>query len=382
MYRVLHQPIKALMKGFNKYILTLLVILASFCEIVIGQNLITNSSAGTNINASPWTIVTKGSNCYTGNNWRIRGNQNGFPATNSGTYMFYSGCNYVDGELYQDVDVSAYATEIDASNQSFDFSIYMQVYDQATRDGAQTIVEYRNSSGTVLSSYDTGETNDINGWVNYTDSRLAPANTRTIRIRLLSISNSGSSVDGYFDDVYLGALVTLPVDLISFKVEEFDTRSVELNWITGSEINNDYFTIERSNDGENWEWISTVDGQGNSADVTKYSFTDEPNGKRVFYRLKQTDFDGKFKYSEIVMLNLSTYFSTFKVYPTASASIVNIESENDLSNLKIFNSNGQEVSKLVVMKNTRGGVAVDLSSLQKGYYFIQSNSETQKVVKI
>jgi hypothetical protein len=87
--------------------------------------------------------------------------------------------------------------------------------------------------------------------------------------------------------------ISLPIQLVSFtatKVGEY----VQLKWITASEINNDYFTIERSTDGENFQEIQFEKGAGNSNQVLTYMRYDEsPKKGYNYYRLKQTDFDGR-----------------------------------------------------------------------------------------
>ncbi|MDG2450438.1 MAG: LamG domain-containing protein, partial [Saprospiraceae bacterium] len=95
-------------------------------------------------------------------------------------------------------------------------------------------------------------------------------------------------------EMFLGNSVTpLPIDLVSFTANVNDDR-VDLKWLTSTEINNDYFTIERSVDGVLWEEIGVVVGAGNSFTPLDYQFTDQfPIEGSSYYRLKQTDFDNK-----------------------------------------------------------------------------------------
>ncbi|MBK9046462.1 MAG: T9SS type A sorting domain-containing protein [Bacteroidetes bacterium] len=91
----------------------------------------------------------------------------------------------------------------------------------------------------------------------------------------------------------------LPIELLSFEAIK-SGNNVDLIWRTASEINNDYFTIQKSKNGYEFEDIATVDGAGNSTSVTNYKITDtKPYNGINYYRLMQTDFDGKFTYSEI-----------------------------------------------------------------------------------
>jgi hypothetical protein len=89
-----------------------------------------------------------------------------------------------------------------------------------------------------------------------------------------------------------GADNVLPITLLSFRAEARE-ETVFTNWITAAEINNDFFTLERSKDGNHWERVSTTDGAGDSHTELSYSSTDQrPYSGISYYRLSQTDFDG------------------------------------------------------------------------------------------
>jgi hypothetical protein len=91
-----------------------------------------------------------------------------------------------------------------------------------------------------------------------------------------------------------------PIELISFAAFPH-SEGVQLEWITASELNNDYFTIERSQSGEGFEPVNTVRGAGTKSNQSKYSLLDSnPLAGTSYYRLKQTDFDGKSTYSDLV----------------------------------------------------------------------------------
>ncbi|HET6225364.1 MAG TPA: T9SS type A sorting domain-containing protein [Bacteroidia bacterium] len=89
----------------------------------------------------------------------------------------------------------------------------------------------------------------------------------------------------------------LPIELLHFYAQRTHENEVQINWSTASEENNDYFTIERSEDGVSFEPVGKVEGAGNSIERINYQFTDEntPTDKTLYYRLKQTDNDGVFK---------------------------------------------------------------------------------------
>ena len=113
------------------------------------------------------------------------------------------------------------------------------------------------------------------------------------------LNRSGMTSVGQFG-LISPAVNALPVQLIFFKAVRTDAK-VNLTWATASEENNDFFTVERSGDGRNFSTILTQKGAGNSHTRIDYKDVDQqPLSGTVYYRLKQTDFDGKFTYSNLV----------------------------------------------------------------------------------
>lgn len=97
----------------------------------------------------------------------------------------------------------------------------------------------------------------------------------------------------------------LPIELLEFTGINIGQIN-KLSWVTATETNNDLFTVERSSNGYTWEEIGTVDGSGNSSQAIRYSFVDSsPNSGINYYRLKQTDFDGRFEYFNIIAIDNS-----------------------------------------------------------------------------
>lgn len=147
----------------------------------------------------------------------------------------------------------------------------------------------------------------------------------------------------------------LPVEFLSFNAKIND-KVVELTWQTASEINNDYFIIERSTNGKDWLAINTVDGSGNSNNVLNYKFTDEKPLLGVsYYRLKQVDFDQKFSYSNNAVVNFEG-FDIIELYPNPSKGNFNLVMKSSIEadiDLTIYNSIGQVV-KTQHMQVTKG----------------------------
>ena len=95
----------------------------------------------------------------------------------------------------------------------------------------------------------------------------------------------------------------LPIELLHFNAKP-ESADVFIEWATAAEINNDYFSIERSIDGKNWDVIGYVDGAGNSNHTRYYEYKDaNPIEGVSYYRLKQTDYDGQYEYFDPVAVN-------------------------------------------------------------------------------
>ena len=102
---------------------------------------------------------------------------------------------------------------------------------------------------------------------------------------------------------------------MSFIAVARDNNRVELDWITSLEIKNDYFTIEKSHDENEWEKVLTVDGAGNSTNLLLYSAVDyNPFEGISYYRLKQTDYEGESSYSDAVTVVSEAIYET-RIYP-------------------------------------------------------------------
>ena len=176
----------------------------------------------------------------------------------------------------------------------------------------------------------------------------------------------------------------LPIELISFEAKKGDGFYVNLHWITASEQNNDFFTVERSRHGKVWEKVGVVKGAGNSNSILRYTLTDEnPYAGISYYRLKQTDFDGSFSYSEIRMINLKISQIQIAVYPNPTKDYIYVKNAYSQTEYFISNMLGAIVARGTFNNNT----ILDLRQLAEGVYTLhlhdQANSgQTDKVLKI
>ncbi len=196
-------------------------------------------------------------------------------------------------------------------------------------------------------------------------------------------NNSLSNGDGYYT---IGTLdydnSPLPIQLLSFDAVKQDLN-VLLNWQTATETNNDFFTIERSQNGKDWEALTQVKGAGNSNEIRSYHYADHsPLPEMSYYRLKQTDYDGSFDYSSVRKVELQQK-AELKVYPNPTQSSITIEGYIQTpQSIQILNSVGQEFSSSIhMLRLDSTSVKIDLSALPVGVYFIRLNDEMIKVFK-
>jgi hypothetical protein len=147
------------------------------------------------------------------------------------------------------------------------------------------------------------------------------------------------------------------------------------------EKNNDFFTLERSKDGKTFEIITEIPGAGTSNKLLRYTYFDEsPTSGFNYYKLKQTDYDGKFEYSNIVAIKMDetdaeTSFKITKIFPNPFADQFNVQVEGATSEtiiLKLTDSNGNLVfeDKQQVESGTTVITAIPPASLHKGLYIL------------
>jgi len=151
----------------------------------------------------------------------------------------------------------------------------------------------------------------------------------------------------------------LPIHLLYFTAKPQSNR-VRLDWATASETNNDYFTVERSQDGEHFNELFKKPGAGiTTTNLYYFGYDNKPLTGTSYYRLKQTDFDGKFEYSDIesVSLQASVVLDGLKIYPNPS--------EDNVIHVDFSSESKQEVT--CVLHDAVGKeIATEIFEVQKG----------------
>lgn len=170
-----------------------------------------------------------------------------------------------------------------------------------------------------------------------------------------------------------GSTSPLPVELIAFDATK-ESNYVQLDWVTASELNNDYFEILKSDNGVHFESIGRVAGVGTSQQSNRYSFTDFDTKSSNYYKLKQVDYDGISTYSEVI--HVESLDSDIKV---------------DMLSNEIVVDNQSAETVIYFLTNTKGFIlkkgkvdthqVIDKSSLPIGCYIFQIIGEYLKTYK-
>jgi hypothetical protein len=175
----------------------------------------------------------------------------------------------------------------------------------------------------------------------------------------------------------------LPIELLSFSATKAEGNKVRLHWSTASELNNDFFTVERSQQGSEWEELTKVYGAGNSSSIQRYQAVDyRALSGTSYYRLKQTDFDGTFSYSDPVSVSFDADQDVM-IFPNPAKDWLNVEgSQSELEDIRIFNSLGQDLSGSILVKyESQERLRIDVAGLKVGLYLLQTKSGTHKFYK-
>ena len=176
-----------------------------------------------------------------------------------------------------------------------------------------------------------------------------------------------------------GVTSSLPISLIDFNAEASQT-GVMLSWRTASETNNDYFTVQRSTDGSTWETITQVSGAGNATIVSQYeAFDNPPHGIIVYYRLKQTDFDGNYSYSSLRSVFLEDVLDAIDIvyYAKRQEILINCDAaaSQNITSIKVSGVNGN-----VFFKSDGYVPAISMANVPAGLYLVVCTHRTDTII--
>ena len=178
----------------------------------------------------------------------------------------------------------------------------------------------------------------------------------------------------------------LPVEFLYIKAtQERDVNKIE--WATAMEENNSHFIVQRTHDGASWESLTEIGGAGFSSNVLKYEYIDmNPYMDVNYYRIMQVDYDGKYDYSDIVMVNSLVQQAdiNLKVFPNPATDKVQVQwGENEeTGKVVVLGLNGKVVAEQ--LPDQHNNTTIDLTSIKNGVYFIQfigtTTTKTERLV--
>lgn len=310
-------------------------------------------------------------------NWTVTSNTNG--DWSRGTGILSAGS---DGSYWHSTPTGAYNSNAVLTIQSstLDFTgessltLFMDVRFDTEEEWDGFKVEYSSDDGGTwndlgstsegINWYNDGDVdaiaNNANGWAGDNlswetaeiDLPLSLEGNATVRFRVTFESDGLTTDVGVaFDNfVIFGDVTPLPVELLHFEGLAHD-NAVSLDWTTAVEINNDYFEVQHSNNGVDFETIDMIDGNGTTNEVMSYTYLHvNPAYGYNYYRLKQVDFDGSEEHHSIIQVYNDFYHQGIDVtvYPNPAKSedmVMRIISGDDHTpyEITIINLNGQIV---------------------------------------
>ncbi len=191
-----------------------------------------------------------------------------------------------------------------------------------------------------------------------------------IEFRHVTLSNGMLVTLGTSD---LG-VAPLPVELLHFNVQN-QTDAAAISWATASETNNDFYTVLRSTDpGSDWEIILTTEGAGNSTTRTDYlGYDEQPLHGVSYYRLAQTDFDGKYEQFEIKSLHRKPKPGDFgmELFPNPGSDVVYVYSDRSLQGVStvLYDMQGGEMHVIIELNDSHAKIGVN--DLPVGVYILR-----------
>lgn len=165
----------------------------------------------------------------------------------------------------------------------------------------------------------------------------------------------------------------LPVNWYNFTAYKKQGRNL-LKWTTLNEVNNDYFVIEKSKDGENFYPIGQEEGAGTAFHKNRYRFTDaEANGRAYYYRIKQVDYDGQYDYSETRYVSGSAnHANHVRIFPNPASEILNVESNQKIQTVYWINSMGHTVrTEDLSGSGSNKQHTFDISTMPASMYYVK-----------
>ena len=192
-------------------------------------------------------------------------------------------------------------------------------------------------------------------------------------------NNTDATPFPYFDyeASLLNAFNILPVELTSFDGRP-KVKTIDLQWVTASETNNDYFAVEKSTNGIDFKALTKIDGRGTTSLETKYNWTDSsPNDGLNYYRLLQVDFNSDKFYSDIIVIEFEADRSEIQVYPNPTLKELNInlpENWEGETSIVIYDFYGSLINSFT---NSSGSLTLPVDNIPAGWYRLSAINKSK-----
>jgi hypothetical protein len=221
-----------------------------------------------------------------------------------------------------------------------------------------------------------------NTWYSLSDNTVPVQNFTSVEyIRTENVVRFATFGRGVWD---LKITAPLPVTLSKWQAQK-NNNTVICQWTTGQEINTANFTVERSTDGINFTAIGTLPASGNSSTEKKYAYTDKtPVHATNYYRLKTSDIDGRWKWSNIIAIKFDKGFTPLSIYPNPVKDILFVETDNTVKEdaaVTITDAAGKTVWLQNKVIEGHLAFSINVAALPKAIYTlsVQKKSGTSSV---
>ena len=290
--------------------------------------------------------------------------------------------------VYGGKDSKNYVAEIDAQatlSQQISLNAnttYQLIFNATRRTGGGTIAEpgilvqvVGVQTGKSYASQTYTFKNTVFAYTAQTLRIAIPAGAKDKDFYLqLQAYNNSTTLGVIVDNIALAPLSVLPVQFVDFKASLQNNKAI-IKWQTANEINNDYFAVEAGTDGLHFDSIGRVNSQPGTGDHN-YIFNDNKVRSGIwFYRLVQTDIDGKRSHSKTISLQYSSSQSATNVFPSIASSSITIQvaaAQAGNTQLIIYNAAGNIVlHQQKILTSGMNQFSADISTLAKGTYFVQ-----------
>lgn len=260
----------------------------------------------------------------------------------------------------------------------YDFALYQA--SSCSSLGVPVRCSYAATTGTTgMNAAAVDFSEDVTGDARVDTMRITAGDVYYLLVNKWDAGGAGFAINwGLSNGASIACPTILPIELLDFDAV-YNGKSVDLNWTTATEINNDYFIVERSEDGINYSKLSIVPSKalnGNSQSKLYYTLNDPDIKSGIYYyRLKQVDIgDSKYKLSiikSVVIVNENDIFSVVPNPTTNSADVIYYCYSNEKSILRVYDNTGRLIQeKDVICEKGQNKSSISLESESEGLYII------------